>query len=344
MTQKRSKTPTLRDVATLANVSLSTVSYCLNHDAPKKVSAELRSRVMDAVEALNYHPNYLARGMRVKNRRILAIVVPQFENVFFTRVINGAERIAYDNNYMLLFCSTYDDPVREQMLISNFVAQQVDGFLIAPTFKGWNNVKFIWEHHIPFVVLDRYLEGAEQPYDRVSFDNELGAYQATKHLIEMGHNKLAYLNWDSPFMHIQKRQEGFWRALDEAGIPRAECPIFSGRPNAEEGYRLAEALFARFEPTAVLTAHHYLAEGLVMFLRDTGRAIPNAVSVITHGQPSWVRLNIPNFTCIQPPAYEIGQLGARTLLNRIKDPDLPHSEIILKPSLILRNSVKQLHD
>lgn len=337
----QTKTPTIRDVAKAAGTAVSTVSYVLNNDPNKYVSKDLRRRVLKAAKELNYHPNFLARSMKGKKRRVLAIIVPQFENVFFTKVINGAEHISYENGYMLLFCSTFDDPIREKNFITNLIAQQVDGFLITPTIEGWKNSRIIRDRNIPYVVLDRFLEDSDEPYDSVSFDNKEGSYLATKHLVALGHRKLAYINWESPFSHLKQRLDGFWMAVDEAGIPRSDCFIVSGRRvNTEVGYQLAQSLFSQFNPTAVLASHHFFGEGLVTFLRETGRAIPEDISVIVYGQPSWVRLNQPSFTCIHQPAQEIGELGAKVLLNRIANPNQTCKNFILKPNLIIRDSVK----
>lgn len=342
--RNRTKTPTIRDVAKAAGTAVSTASYVLNNDPNKFVSEDLRQRVLQAARDLNYHPNLIARSMKGKERRVLAIIVPQFENVFFTKVINGAEHISYENGYMLLFCSTFDDPDREKNFIENLIAQQVDGFLISPTIEGWKNTGIIRERNIPYVILDRSLENSEVPYDSVSFDNQEGSYLATKYLIAQGHRKLAYINWDSPFSHLKKRLNGFWQAVDEAGLSRSNCFVVSGRRvNAETGYQLAQSLFAQFDPTAVLASHHFFGEGLVAFLRETGRAIPEDISVIVYGQPSWVRLNQPSFTCIHQPAQEIGELGAKVLLKRIANPNLPCESFILKPNLIIRDSVKNLY-
>ncbi len=339
----RTKTPTIRDVAKAAGAAVSTVSYVLNNDPNKYVSQDLRQRVLQAARELNYHPNLIARSMKGKGRRVLAIIVPQFENVFFTKVINGAERISYENGYMLLFCSTFDDPNREKNFIENLIAQQVDGFLISPTIEGWRNTSIIRERNIPYVVLDRLLDDFEVPCDSVSFDNKEGSYLATRHLIARGHRKLAYINWDSPFSHLKQRMNGFWEAVNETEISRSDCFVISGEHvNAESGYKLAQSLFSQFNPTAVLASHHFFGEGLVTFLRETGRVIPEDISVIIYGQPSWVRLNHPSFTCIHQPAQEIGELGAKVLLNRIGDPGLPRESFVLKPNLIIRDSVKTL--
>lgn len=341
--QNHIKKPTIRDVAKAAGTAVSTVSYVLNNDPNKYVSSELRQRVLKAAKELNYHPNLIARSMKGKERRVLAIIVPQFENIFFTKVINGAEHISYENGYMLLFCSTLDDPGREKKFIENLIAQQVDGFLIAPTIEGWKNTKIIRERDIPYVILDRFLENSEVPYNSVSFDNKEGSYLATKHLIIHGHRRLAYINWDSPFSHLKQRLEGFWKAVDEAGIPRNNCFIVSGdRVNVESGYKLAQSLFSQFNPTAVLASHHFFGEGLVIFLRETGRNIPGDVSVIIYGQPPWARLNQPPITCVQQPAQDIGELGAKILLDRIVNSNIPCERIVLKPNLIIRDSVKTL--
>ena len=173
---------TIKDVAKRAGASLSTVSYVLNDNAEKFVSEELRRRVLQAAKELNYRPNQIARRLRGKTGKILAVLVPQFENVYFNRVVIGAQKVADERGYVLCIYSTYDDEERETDFIQNIVAQRVDGILLCPANNRTSAADLIREAGVPFVVIDREIAGAD--FDFVAIDNYQAAYAAAEYLIE----------------------------------------------------------------------------------------------------------------------------------------------------------------
>lgn len=310
--------PTLKDVAETAGVSVATVSNVLNPDSAKFVSLALRERVQAAAEALSYRPNVLARGMRGKGRRALAILIPQFENFFFTRLVIGAERVAYAHGYVLLICSTYDDPARERFYVERLISQQVDGFLLSPTAAGTANTRLLRDRGIPYVVVDRRLQGFREEYDYVGFSNRQGADLATEYLISRGHRRIGFLGWQTGLPVISERKDGFLDALVRNGLDREVCPLLLGPHTRADGERLLERLLAEHKVSAVLAGHQYQAEGIVLALRRLGKRVPDDLSLIVYGRPAWTELADPPLVCVEMPDAELGERAVRRLVERIE--------------------------
>jgi LacI family transcriptional regulator len=334
--------PTLKDVARTAQVSVATVSHVLNPDSVKFVSPPVRARVQAAAAELGYRPNLLARGMRGKGRRALAILIPQFENFFFTQLVTGAERAAYLHGYVLLICSTYDDPAREHSYIESLLSQQVDGFLLSPTLSGAINTEVLRDRGVPYAVVDRPLKGFRGDYDYAGFSNREGAVLGARHLLERGHRRIAYLGWRTRLPIMTDRYAGFREELARWGLAAKEMPAFFRPHTPAEGERLAEELFVKGGldgATAIFAAHQYLAEGLIVGMRRLGKQVPADVSLVVYGRPSWTWLTNPPLTCVQMPDAEIGELGAKMLIDRIEGRRNACEQIWLAASLAAGASV-----
>jgi DNA-binding LacI/PurR family transcriptional regulator len=145
---------TLRDVAVLSGTSIATASNVISGKKNKFVSEKLRRKVLEAARELGYLPNQLARSMKGKNRRIIAVLVPELYNSVYMRMVIGAERAASDRGYLLLICSTLGDPEKEEGYVQSLMAEQVDGFLMAVSLKGAESIQKLQMLDIPYVVLD----------------------------------------------------------------------------------------------------------------------------------------------------------------------------------------------
>lgn len=331
--------PTLKDVAQAAQVSVATVSHILNPDSSKYVSPVLKERVHAAVEALDYRLNILARGMRGKGRRALAILIPQFENFFFTRLVIGAERVAYAYGYVLLICSTYDDPARERFYVERLISQQVDGFLLSPTLGGTANTRLLRQRGVPCVVVDRRLQGFRGRYDYVGFSNRAGADLATEHLIARGHRRIGFVGWQTGLPVISERQDGFADAVARHGLDPAGCPVLLGQHTRAEGERLTAQLLAEHEVTAVLVGHQYQAEGATLALRRAGRRVPEDLSLVVFGRPDWTELVEPPLVCVEMPDAELGERAVRMLVDRVEGRRSVPEQVWVEPSLSPGGSV-----
>lgn len=335
------KKPTLKDVAALANTSIATASVVLSKNTNIYVSDELRLKVIQAADKLKYSPNLLARRMKGKSRRFLAILVPQFENVFFNRVVLGAEHYANSHGYILSIFSTHDQEEKELNFIDNLIALQVDGILIAPSSNRSKSIVRLQEAGIPYVILDR--KYYEPHHNFVGFDNYQAAFEGTKYLITQGHKQVVFFGWESRLNTIVERLNGFMDAFRAMGIEPDESLIFHGKRNERTAHELMLQILERHQFTAVFAALHHIGEGVVTALRDSRRRIPEDISVLIFGNPRWALVGNPAFTCINLPDLKMGMKAAALIINQLENSDQLPQEVIYKANLILRNSVAKLH-
>lgn len=333
------KRATIRDIAKLAKTSVATVSWVLNGDSRKYVSDELKERVLQAAKALNYHPNLLAQRLKGKSRKLLAIIVPQFENYFFNRIVIGAEKYANSHNYQLLICSTDDNSKKEFELVNQLIANWVDGFMIAPTLEGQKSLNTILQSGIPLVLLDRLIV---DNIDYVATDNYTAAYTGAKYLLEQGHRNIAYIGWDIDLNTIVDRNKAFFKAIEDYGVNREDIIFRRCSRTAETGYATAGEVLDKYQPTAFFIDQNNIAEGVVQALRERKINIPKDISVLLFGDPSWAKLNVPEFTCVALPDIEIGKEGARIIIDKVEGRGANIQTLLLNGKLVKRSSVKKI--
>ncbi len=334
------KKPTLRDVARLAGTSVATASVVLNRDPRKYVSEELCRRVIEAAAQVHYRPNLSARRMKGKNGRFLAILVPQFENVYFHRIVISAENYANSRDYILSIFSTYDEEEKELRYIDNLISLGVDGVLISPAEFKSRSVEQLRKTGIPYVVIDRPVEGAG--YDLVTADYYQGGYQGARMLIDNGHRRLAFFGWAHGMKSIIDRKLGFLAAASEAGLGPEAVAIWEGERNREAALAKALELLAEREITAVFAGHHQLGEGIVDSLRILGRKAPDDISVVIFGNPLWASMTNPRYTCIAQPDLAIGAKAAELIIDRLENPAHRCGCYVLPVEIYLRETVRRI--
>ena len=181
-------TPTMRDVARLANVSVATVSAVVNGSAV--VSAQRAARVKKAMETLDYHADQIARGLKTGRTRVVGVVIPDITNPFYPEVILGAEEVAGLARYSVILCNANEDTAQEERQLNALFSHRVDGVLIACSNPAVA-VDRLLHRRFPIVCFDRIPEGFRG--DAAATDNFAGGYEATRHLIELGHRRIAIL-------------------------------------------------------------------------------------------------------------------------------------------------------
>lgn len=335
----RKRPATLKDIAKLAQTSVATVSWVLNGDSRKYVSEPLRERVLAAAKELNYQPNRLAQGLKGKSRKLLAVVVPQFENIFFNHIVIGAEKYANSRGYRLLICTTDDNPRKEKELVTQLIATWVDGILLAPTYEGKKTVERTVAAGIPLVQLDRRID---ENIDYVGMDNFKIAYKGAKYLLTNNHRRIGYIGWDSPLHTMLARNEGFLKAIAEYGISQNEIKMRKSPRDPEKSYLVTKELLKEFTPTAFYIDQNTIADGVVRALRELKFRVPEDISVIIHGEPTWAVMNVPEFTCVSLPDFEIGAKGAELLITKLEGKSHKAQAIYLSGEIVERASVRRL--
>lgn len=336
---------TLKDVAKLAGTTAATVSYVLNGSQERYISPEMRERVLDAARQLNYVKSSVASSLKGKKRKMIAVLVPQFSNQFFTRMILEIEKVADKFDYILSICNTFDDPEREKEILERMAQHRVDGYIIAATTQGAANTERIRNLGIPLVALDRPLEHEDKDdYIWVTTSNYSCGYMGADYLVKKGHRQIAFVGWQSPINDLLVREQGFWDALSKQEITAQEATVVRGDFSELAGYKMTKELLENNKNiTAIFYGYNIQARGGVQYLTEQGIAIGKDISVILIGSPEWAISGQNNFTHILQHEYEMGETAANILFDIINghDQGAPRN-VVQECSLYEGNSVKSI--
>lgn len=327
---------TIADVARRAGVSKMTVSRVINDSG--YISQETRERVEHAIVELGYIPNALARSLRFKQTRTIALILTDITNPFFTTLARGVEDVASEQGFSVIFCNT-DESEKEQAKYVNVLLQkQVDGLLLVPTSSTADAIIPIREQGLPCVLLDRYIPGTL--LDSVRGDSVQGAYALMQYVLSLGHRRIAVLSGPAEVTTSIERVEGARRALCEAGLEADATPVYYGPFSLEGSYATAvRALTATPRPTALYAMNNFIAVSALRLAHEMKLRVPEDLSLVTFDDLPNTFVAEPFLTVAEQPAYEMGQRATALLLDRLsnKGPAAPQ-EIILPIRLIVRKS------
>ncbi len=313
-----------------------TVSRVINNSG--YISQETRQRVEQAIAELGYVPNALARGLRFKQTKTLALVLTDITNPFFTTLARGVEDTASEQGFSVIFCNTDESEEKEASYLNVLVQKQVDGVLLVPAQSAPESVTFLRERGVRFVVLDRRIPGTDA--DTVRGDSEQGAYALVRHLLELGHRRIAALSGPEAVSTAADRVAGYQRALAESGLTPEPALVRYGSFTQQSGYTMARAALAlRQPPTALFTGNNFIAIGALRALREARLRVPDDLSLVTFDDLPAAAVIDPFLTVAAQPAYEMGRRATALLLERLAEggPPAPQ-EIVLPPELIVRQS------
>jgi LacI family transcriptional regulator len=327
--------PTVLDVAKRAGVAPITVSRVINNSG--YISQGTRERVEAAVKELGYVPNTLARGLRSKRTRTLALVVTDITNPYFTQMARGVEDVAGAAHYTVVYCNTDESESKEEKYANMLAQRQVDGVLLVPACGNVKTIQFLLSKNINVVALDRRVSGVE--IDCVRADSEDGAYRLVKSLIELGHTQIAVITGSKDVSTAEDRVAGYQRALREAGLGENEL-VYYGAFNQQKGYELAlQAMEHSPKPTALFGANNFITIGILKALKDLKVHVPGDASVVGFDDLPESLLISPFLTVAAQPAYEMGKVATERLLQRISgELSEPPKEIIFSAEIIERRS------
>lgn len=328
--------PTIKDVAERAGVSPMTVSRVLNN--MQNVSPATRERVQRAIEDLGYVPSGVAKSLRSKRTRTLALLVPDGANAFWTSVARGVEDAAQNGGYSVLFCNTDEDVAKQLHYLDVIVGQQVDGVIIAPCDTDAYNLSKLRQRGIPTVLVDRYVKGWD--VDTVIGDSVSGARALTRHLIGLGHRRIALLSGPATTSTASDRIAGYRIALAESGIPYEPRLVKVGEYHATSGERLAHQLLDEgLGHTAIFAANNAIMIGAVDALGKRGLQVPQDMAMVCFDDLPNTSHFFPFLTVAALPSYEMGVYATQLLLGRLEgEVDLGARYVILPARLKIRHS------
>ena len=323
---------TIKDVAKLAGVAISTTSYALNDTG--KVSEKTKEKVLKAAKELGYRPNGVARDLKMNKRtKVICVFVGDLGGPFFSEVIKGIQDVALNNNYDLIACN--------HNMAQKFLSERrVDGAIILSAIIPDKLLLRVAGPHFPIVVMDRELEG-EYVYN-VLLDNVQGAYDATKHLIKLGNRKIAYFSGAPSSYDSIKRFEGYKKALNENGIIFDHNLVVQGHFTEVGGYEATNLLLINSKLNnnavdAIFCGNDEMAIGAIRALDEKGIKIPEDISIIGYDDIRLASYMKPSLTTISHHKYAWGTMAANLVIEGLKE-DIKFKNILLPSELITRNS------
>ena len=323
---------TIRDVARLAGVSTTTVSRVIN--GTEGVSEARRRRVERAVADLDYVPNAVARHLRSKRTRTIAVVLSDITNPFFTTIARGIQDVAWPRGYAVTLANTDESELQERAYVETLVQRQVDGVLLVPAGNSVEPFRLLRSKKIPVVLLDRRV--SVRQLDEVRCDSEAGAYDLVRHLLELGHRRIAVLTGRRDISTATDRVAGYERALAEAGVAVDRDLIRYDSFSLAGGYRMVGDILAlRPRPTAVLATNNFIAFGALRAFREARIDVPGDMSLVTFDDLPEEWHDDPFLTVLAQPAYELGRQAAELLFERLETGTRGRRRVIVLPGAVI---------
>lgn len=333
------KPATIKDVARVAGVSFSTVSRVVNNSKP--VDESTRLRVQEAIEHLRYVPNTVARGLQTRRSRCLGIMLPEIGSSGAAHIVRGAEDWARQAGFTLLLMTTAADSRREIDCLSTMRQQQIDGVIWVASSYTPLHEQWLGHHAMPAVVIAQNFSAHGLP--SVVVDNVRAAYDATRHLTEQGHTRIAMISGDLEDHAVgQDRLRGFELALSAHGVTPDPALVTIGDVSSHgSGYAAMKRLLP-LEPTAVLAASDILAIGAMQYVLEQNLSIPGDLSVMGFDNLDIAAHPALRLSTVAFDFSELGRVAARTLTGSLSGElsvpliqTLPHH-------LVLRDTVRHL--
>lgn len=333
---------TLRDVAKLSGVSVSTTSRALNDHAD--VSPEVRSRVLAAARALNYTGNHHARVLKGAASKTLGLILFNSNSLTFNATMTrGIYDIATKEGYSIIVCNSNGSAEMELQAHQMLRQNSVDGLLINSVQSGAEPLKQLLDQGIPFVLLNRRVEGLECDY--VMVDYRRGSYLAARHLLELGHRHILYQLGSVNHPPTGERLVGYRQALEEFGVPYDEkLVIHTAHPFDNHSAVLEAMQQLQPRPTAIMAYNDESAIPVLKALSDLNLRVPDDVSVVGQNDHSFAPFLVPPLTSIAQSIQEMGALGIQILLDKLALPageERTPQQVIFEPRPTIRLSTSR---
>jgi LacI family repressor for deo operon, udp, cdd, tsx, nupC, and nupG len=332
-----SRAARIQDVARLAEVSTATVSRALA--TPERVSPQARARVMKAIATVGYVPNPAARTLRSQKTNMVLVVLPNLDNIFFSKILRGIEEALFDAGYGMIIGDLDGSPEKEAHFAAFLGAGQVDGALLlnGHLFGQSRDGKGpAMKTSVPLVALCEAIPGADIP--QIEVDNREASCRMTGYLASLGHRRIAYVRGPAENVLEHERLEGYRDGLKQAGIAYDPGLILPGDYSLEAGVQAGRTIAARrVRPSAVFCSNDEMAVGLMQALVAAGIGIPGDISVAGFDDIELAAVVQPSLTTIRQPRREIGQRGALVLVGLLQGRAAP-ARVRLETELVIRAS------
>ncbi|MCW3108448.1 MAG: LacI family transcriptional regulator [Segetibacter sp.] len=332
------KKVSLKDIAHKVGVSIALVSYVLNNKKEGRISKEVTQKIKEAAKELNYSTNQIARSLKTNKTFTLGLIVADISNTFWSNLARIIEDEAEKYNYTVIFGSSDENPEKSLKLTNVLLNHQVDGLILAPAENSMNQLLFLQQNEVPFVLIDRYFPDLETSY--VAIDNYKAAFTLVQHVINKGYKRIGLITFNSKLFHLQERKRGYTSALEENGlvINKDWIKEVSLTQTKTEVEKAIDGLLALEEPVEVIL---FASNNLSMFglkhIIKLPIKVPDDLAIISFDESDASDLFYSPITHMKQPLKKIGQLATKILLENIQKSNTI-TQLNLEPEFIIRES------
>lgn len=328
----------LKDIAHKVGVSIALVSYVLNNKKEGRISKEVTQKIKEAAKELNYSTNQIARSLKTNKTFTLGLIVADISNAFWSNLARIIEDEAEKYNYTVIFGSSDENPEKSLKLINVLLNHQVDGLILAPAENSLDQLLFLQQNEVPFVLIDRYFPGLEASY--VAIDNYMAAFTLVKHVIDKGYQRIGLITFNSTLFHLQERKRGYSAAIEENGlrVNKDRIKEVSINDPKHEVEKAIDELLGLTEPVEVIlfASNHLSMFGLKHIINLPVR-VPDDLAIISFDESDAADLFYSPITHMKQPLKEMGELATKILLENIQKGN-KITQLNLLPQFIVRES------
>lgn len=333
---RRSSGPTIKDIAKRMNVSVTTVSKVINGHSD--ISQQTRQRVYDTIQEMGYVPNFMAANLRRSKGNMVALVLSDISTPYFSKVIRAYDQTLSQAGYQILIFGSYENPEKEYSFIRQVSSLNVAGVILDLAKGSVLSIPALQKSGIPYVLSNRYRNREEGPI--VAADNVQVGLLATRHLIARKPGRpVLCVNGPDHISPTCTRQEGYRKALEEAGIPYAPDLVYHNLYGLEDAFQLAGKIAKTVEPPfSVFCSTDLIAMGLLRGLHAAGLQVPRDVGVVGVDDIDMAAYLTPSLTTVALPKELIGQTSANILISLMEGRPVERPVVFLEPELLARET------
>jgi LacI family transcriptional regulator len=310
----------------------------MNPRTRDQITEDVANRVLKAAERLGYRANALAASLRTRRSRVIGIIIPYIDSPLYPPILLAIEETLNERGYVAIISNTQNDPAREERVLAEMMARQVDGLILGTAVRHDPTVKAWAQRGAPLVLINRTDQTGGAP--SIITDDLVGLGLIVDHLVELGHKVIGHIAGPQQLSTGAARSEGFRKAMERHGL-RANAGVITVAEDftREAGRGACHLLLNQFpETTAIAAANDLLALGCYEALQERGLSCPKDMSVTGYNDSTFVDLLTPPLTTVRIPQREIGIQATRLLLQKIEDSRAPIRDVVLRPQLIVRRS------
>jgi LacI family transcriptional regulator len=324
------------DIAKKAGVSKATVSMVLNK-RDENISSDTRDKILQITNDMNYIPNSLARSLSTKKTETIGIILPDITNPFFSEIARAIEDVANNLGYNVIFCDSDNEINKENKYVKLLVSKLVDGVIFIAGGESVHNLEILINNNVPFVLVDRYVEGFENFYG-VYCLNKLGITEAVDYLVNKGKKTIAFVRGPHSVGISKQRLEGYIEAMKKYGLFNEKL-IFENEFTIDGGIETTKKILNLKEKVdSIIYSNDIMAFGGIKVLLKKGYNIPKDISIIGYDNIEISQFTEPELTTVSQPIYEMGKRSCELLINIVNGIPVDEKQIYFKPNLVIRGT------